>query len=184
MSMAKQERAVRTTITVPAGLKKRMDSEGESVNWSAVAARAFEAELTTLASKREGTTMKDVVARLKAAAELEENEDYQAGMEAGRDWAKRQAKPKELRRLAEYIRNWQGGCEWWDVGYPGWMAPFGAADNFVFTVRPSRESDRGAPAEFWEEALGEDAHRIEDDDFLHGFGDGAAEVWDQVAEEL
>jgi hypothetical protein len=163
-----------------------MDSEGESVIWSAVAARAFEAELTELASQRKGPTMQEVIARLKAAAKLEANEDYTAGVEAGRKWAKLSARPKELRRLAEYIHSseTQQGPDWFDVDYPGWMAPFGATCYFVFAAWPNRRHDREAPEEFWQRALDDDAHRIKDADFFHGFGDGVAEIWDQVADEL
>jgi hypothetical protein len=132
--------------------------------------------------------MDDVIARLKASEELEANEDYQEGLEAGREWARQIATAKELRRIAEYIERCDAGTgnkvNWWDVDHPGWMAPFGATDNFDFKARPSRDGDRDAPDEFWQEALGDLADRVNDADFFHGFGDGAVEVWDQVCDKL
>src|SRR5262249_27023394 len=101
--MGEPKGVVRTNISLPRELKARMDAAPSSVNWSAVAAQAFEAKLLELESQKEVKSMDDVIARLKAAAELEANEDYQAGFKAGQQWAKEQATPKELRRLAEYI---------------------------------------------------------------------------------
>lgn len=173
--------AIRMSITVPRSLKARMDAVRESVNWSKTAADAFSAKLLELESRKETKNMDEVVARLRAAAELEANEEYQAGMEAGRAWALQQATPKQLRRASEYINSVE---EWWDTDSPMWNAPFGATDYFVFDIWPSRKDDRHAPGEFWERALGDDARRVEDADYFRGFGEGAAEVWDQVADKL
>src|SRR5262249_3480669 len=149
---------VRANISVPKGLKARMDAEAASVNWSAVAAAAFEAKLQELASRKEAKTLDDVVARLKAAAELEASADYQDGLEAGRRWARQVARPKELRRVAEYLKRCAAETgpkvEWWDVDHSGWPAPFGATDYFVFQAQPSRGADRDAAHVFWREALG------------------------------
>jgi hypothetical protein len=51
------QRSFRTTITVPADLKRRMDAVTEEVNWSALAASAFEAKLTEIAKKKEAKKM-------------------------------------------------------------------------------------------------------------------------------
>jgi hypothetical protein len=56
------------------------------VNWSSIASAAFEAKLLQLAGKREVKGMDDMVARLKAAAELEANQDYQEGQQWGEKW--------------------------------------------------------------------------------------------------
>jgi hypothetical protein len=127
----------------------------------------------------------EVVQRLKAAQEKEDQMERDEGKAAGRKWAERTATPKELRRVAEYIdRCEQDNTPWHDVDFPGWMAPFGATDYFVFAIRPQDKDDRDAPGQFWEEALGDDAHRIEDSDFLRGFGEGAVEVWNEVSAQL
>ena len=69
------------------------------VNWSAVASDAFETKLLELASKREVKGMDDTIARLKAAAQLEANQDYQQGHQMGEQWAMEKATPRQLRRL-------------------------------------------------------------------------------------
>jgi hypothetical protein len=51
----------RTTITVPQDLKERMDAVQVDVNWSAVAARAFEEKLVEIASKKEKREMSDFI---------------------------------------------------------------------------------------------------------------------------
>ena len=61
---------------------------------------------------------------------------------------------------------------------------FRAADYLVFAIWPKLKDDRDAPASFWEKALGDDAERIKDGDFLRGFGEGAIEVWNEVSNEL
>jgi hypothetical protein len=181
-----EKAANRTNISLPRDLKARMDAVKESVNWSAIAAEAFEAKLLQLQSQKEVKGMDDVVARLKAAAELEANEDYQAGLEAGRQWAKEEATPKQLRRIGDYIDSYATNYSfsWWDIDFPGWNAPFGALDQFVFAVWPDRKEDREASDDFWRQALGDDAHRINDCDYFHGFGEGAVEVWNEVAHKL
>jgi hypothetical protein len=178
-----------TTISLPHALWERMQAVRGQVNWSRVAARAFEQELLGIELRSKRTMAKeDIVKRLKATQEAGADEEYQDGKQAGREWAEREATAKELKRISEYIemmeRQTGSHYNWWDVDYSGWMAPFGATDYFVVAGRPSRKEDRGAPEEFWEEALGDDKHRIEDADFFHGFGDGVAEVWNEVSHEL
>ncbi len=89
---------VRTNISVPRELKTRMERV-QGVNWSAVASEAFERKLLELASKMEVKGMDDMVARLKAAAELEANQEYQDGHLLGEKWAAEKATPRQLRRL-------------------------------------------------------------------------------------
>src|SRR4051794_7369221 len=94
----------RTTISIPQDLKEQMDAVKDQVNWSAVAARAFQAKLFEIqARKAKSMSKEDVVKRLRALQEQEGEEEYAEGKQAGREWAERQAKPRELRRLADYI---------------------------------------------------------------------------------
>jgi hypothetical protein len=164
-----------------------MDKVEESVNWSAVAAQAFAAKLRELESQKGVKDMSDVIERLKAAAELEANEDYQDGLEAGRRWAKEDARPKQLRRLSAYIEEFEqpsSSVSWWDIDSTGWSAPFGALDYFVFAVWPDRKDDRDASDSFWQGALGDHAHRANDPDYFRGFGEGAVEIWNEVCDKL
>jgi hypothetical protein len=168
----------RTTISIPADLRKEMDAVKDQVNWSAVAAAAFRSKLIEVKFRRRGSMSKeDVVKRLKAIQEQEEQTYYEDGKQAGREWAEETAFPKELRRLAAFIDqsdtdNW---C-WWDADH---------VDVLVFAIWPNRKDDRAAVEEFWEQALGEGGRdQAEDSDFLHGFGDGAVEVWEEVKGQL
>ena len=99
---------VRMNISVPRDLKARMDAATAyllpgSVNWSAVASAAFEAKLLELASKKEVRGVKDVIARLRAADELDRNEDYRAGRAAGERWAEQKATAQQLRSLRRSV---------------------------------------------------------------------------------
>jgi hypothetical protein len=180
----------RTTISIPDDLKEQMDAIGDRVNWSAVAAQAFRAKVFEIQA-RKGTKMKkaDIVKRMKAAQEAD-TEDYDDGKQAGREWAASQATPKALRRLTAYMQKYDHepmGHDWWDVGSPHWNAPWGAVDNITFAIRPKLKEDQDEQGirSFWEEVLGDEtAHYIQDSDFLHGFGDGAREVWEEVSDEL
>src|SRR5262249_39478034 len=140
--------SVRLCITVPAELKKEMGGIKELVNWSGVAAEAFRRKLLDLRATRIGETMDDVIARMKAAKEREENRDYQAGHAAGDRWAKRYATPKELDRLEN--GEWQYGE---DTG------------KLASEITAGEES----PTDFWRRVLADEWRRIEDDDFARGF---------------
>jgi hypothetical protein len=176
---------VRMTISVQKALKARMDTE-DKVNWSAVASTAFEEKLLDIASRKKGAkTMDETIARLRAVAEVEENETYQAGYQAGQEWAKGTASPKQLRRLAKRIDDFEDDSEtWWDIDHPGWRAPLGATGHFAAAVLGDKDSEQHEVDSFWEEALGDDVNRIQDSDFFHGFGHGAAAVWEQVKDKL
>jgi hypothetical protein len=54
-------RSFRTTITIPQDLKERMDALEVEVNWSAVAARAFEEKLAEIGSNKERQVMSDFI---------------------------------------------------------------------------------------------------------------------------
>src|SRR5260370_41740506 len=97
--MGDSQGVIRVNISVPRELKARMDAAPAKANWSAVACRAFEDKLLELESTKEVTTMDEVIARLKAADEMEAKEQYQEGLEAGRGWEKEIASPRQVRRL-------------------------------------------------------------------------------------
>jgi hypothetical protein len=184
--MAEQQGAVRTNISLPRELKARMDAVKSPVNWSAVAAQAFEAKLLELESTKEVSSMDDVIARLKAAAELEDKQEYQRGFALGQGWAKQEATPKQLRRLEEYVNSFND-LDWFDVDSPGWNAPYGATGYFALAVMGlSPEEAQGAEEEqFWQKAIGFPTDRLlADADFFRGFGEGALAVWDLVQDKL
>ena len=137
-----------------------------------------------IAVRDENGISDDVVDRLRAAGEIAAKEEYEDGENAGRKWAKSTATPKELKRLETYVNSANGNVDWWDVDCPNWCAPFGAADYLVFALRLRDKDDHDAPNRFWTEALGNDTHRIQDGDFLRGFGEGAIAIWEEVKDRL
>jgi len=161
--MGDEQGVFRMNISIPRGLKARMDAVEQPVNWSQTAAQAFENKLLELESRREAEKMDDVIARMKAAAQLEAKEAYQAGLEAGRGWAKKKASPKELQRLEN----------------------LGVAENARHLAQTICGDALGDPMEFWDLVLGVyEAEKADDPDFLRGFNNGAMEVWDQVKHKL
>jgi hypothetical protein len=173
--MGDAQGVTRTNISISRELKARMDAVGERVNWSAVAAEAFEAKLLELESRKEVRGMDDVIARLKAAAELEENDAVQDGVTAGRGWAMRQATPKELRRLEDQ-RDGDGWLRVRDARQP-WI-------TLVGIIQGNENLHAMSAQAFWKAVLGETSLKPSDLDFLRGFIDGALDVWDKVKDQL
>src|ERR1035441_5723797 len=105
----------RTTISISDDLKKRMDRIKEPVNWSAVAAQAFELKLGEIAHHRKEKTMEHVIERLRASKIQSGSNAEKQGREVGIGWAKEAAEFNELRRLSKLDRdqffnesNWNG----------------------------------------------------------------------------
>jgi len=165
----------RTTISVPDDLKKRMDRVKEPVNWSAVAAKAFDLKLGELARNRKEKTMDSVVERLRASKIQHVNAVERLGREAGRMWASNVAEYDELEHIADIDTN-----EWFN-GEP--MAPYGWCDYLAFAVlgTPQSELDGSVSQDFWDSAVG-DSHdpRITSEKWLEGFIDGATDVYRNV----
>jgi hypothetical protein len=163
----------RLTITVPLSVKEQMDQLKEPVNWSAVAAEAFQRKVIEVRSGRaKAMTKAKVIERLRAAGKADPK-GFEAGRAFGRKWAEEKALPRYLRNLKEID----------DV--------FDLVDEDV----PGRLSARLARAltgeylvkldEFWHDAIGPDGDKLVDgEDFARGFIDGALEVWEEVKEDL
>jgi hypothetical protein len=177
-------KSYRTTITIPQSLKERMDAVGDSVNWSALAARAFEAKLLEIELRSKRTMSKeDVLKRLRAAKAEDDEEEVADGKQAGREWAEQDARPKELRRL-EGLYSRCTGREWEDFFDAPGSTAYSTAERLLFTLHPENDGDRQEAGSFWEGALGDDKARAEEDAFLQGFAEGALEVWNEVKDSL
>jgi hypothetical protein len=181
--MPDEIKSARTTISVPRQLKARMEAVAEPVNWSALACRAFEAKLAEIAAKKEQKSMDDIITRLRASKWRVENEQYQQGDAAGRDWVKDLAEADELRRLerwkAEMGQYWAGCFTGDDQN-----CAYSAAEQVVFTVWPEHDGDRAVVRDFWEQALGDDTSAADDPQFVKGFVEGALALWDEVKDQL
>jgi hypothetical protein len=168
----------RTTITVPADLKARMEAIEGLVNWSALACQAFEHKLAELIKQRGSKNMTDVVNRLRASKQKLENKQYQDGYAAGREWAKDTAEAQELINL-EYNRDQL--AEAWD---DWWQSPPRPA-SWRFLACLAKGNYHGSNSDvrsFWEH------HGFEEDepatDFVRGFAEGALSVWSEVKDQL
>lgn len=179
--MAKKAGFVRTTISVPADLKKRMDKISEDVNWSALACQAFEGKLAEVISKKGAKDMEEVLARLRESERQSASDATKAGYEAGQEWVKHHAQVSELRRLDKY---------WHSVGENDRWVLFAASDTPGVSGPPAWESlaeavqPDGDAKEFWEVLLGDDIEQADDSDFMKGFFDGAFELWADLKRKL
>ena len=119
--------------------------------------------------------MTEVIARLKAAAKVEENESIAEGGKAGEAWAKNQAKPRELRRLDAATDETTGGVHGLFIGRPGHLGHAGGIAEII-TGKSIDSDDFNL---FWSGIL-DDTTLVFDDDFMLGFVMGALEVWAAV----
>lgn len=160
-------RAIRT-VSIPPALDRRMRAAG-SVNWSAVAVSAFERELDRLSMS---AVMLDTIKRMRLQNKEDQQETYEAGKEFGTGWAKRDARPKELRRLDRWRAEFGWGHDFHhsEIDARNLVAAIHGADDDNF--------DRDDVASFFE------GGEHEDDEWLHGFVDGALEVWAAIAPQL
>lgn len=174
----------RMNITVPEELKARMDRVKVPVNWSATACQAFETKLAEIATQRRIESMSSVIERLRESDKEGHDETYRAGMTAGKNWAKREAKAGELRRL-ERSRAKVRDYEWdmlFDENSNNAYAP---CEWVVFDIRPNTDGNREAADEFWENVLGVGYQAfISDEQFIKGFAEGALDVWADVKDQL
>jgi hypothetical protein len=182
----------RTTISIPQDLKRRMDAVEGQVNWSAVAAFAFEEKLAEIASRRKEKSLDDVIQRLRASRLRSDNSNYRAGEEAGERWAEREAEAEQLKNLADFLQfvDMQGGgqggrdnsffCGIWD------SRSFGTTTShqLFFAIEETSRNDHGAAKRFWEAVLGKDARKAENLDFLRGFAAAAERVWIEVKDHI
>ena len=169
----------RTTISVSDDLKKRMDRVKEPVNWSAIAAEAFELKLGEFARKRERKTMDNVIERLRASKIQRVNVVQRLGSEAGRVWATDVAEYDELERIANI------NADAYFFGQPN--APYGWSDYLAFEILGTSQDDKdgSVSSDFWDSALGDSRDpRLESEKFLEGFIVGASDVFREVASKL
>jgi hypothetical protein len=156
----------RTTISIPQDLKERMEAIKDQANWSAVAARAFEAELGRIAMKRSRSmSREDVIKRLQAALKQEAGQSVAVGTGHGRRWAELRATPKDLRRL---MRLFEASREW---------------ESFADLHRaldPSGNCSKDEMTAYT--GIEEEMH--DDPFFIRAFVEGATDVWEEVKNEL
>jgi hypothetical protein len=173
---------VRTTISVPRDLKRRMEKVKEPVNWSAVACRAFEDKLGEIATKKEKKTMEDVIERLRASKRQSDSDDHQWGRECGESWVKDSADARDLERLeALFERSLPGDWQsFFDSRFES--TAHTTAERFYFEIVPGANGDSASAADFWETIAGEDSDL--NDEFVRGVAEGALDIWRKIKNQL
>jgi hypothetical protein len=125
--------------------------------------------------------LNEVIDRLRASKRKFENEQYQAGHEAGQDWAKDEAEAGELICLSNARH--QIGTDWDDHFSDNEVrSAYSASELFTFIVWPEHDGDRSSADDFWERRGFEGDHPV--GEYVRGFSDGALSIWDQVSHEL
>jgi hypothetical protein len=180
---------VRVTISVPREVKAEMDAVAGTTNWSAIATAAFRVRLLSLASQKEAVSMKDVIARMKAAETQDRNEEYLAGRNAGESWVKEHARPRQLRALSGVL---QGSEMTGEMAFVAQIGVLGSMNGFPFQLYvvmnsiqdPDKVETKGIEA-FWKEVCGDDpSDRRRSAGFAWGFAERAVELWTEIKDEL
>lgn len=173
--MSDTPNTVRMNISVPADVKSGLD-QIEGLNMSGIATEAFRKTLVERAAQTPAASIDAAVARMKAADEIDDAADRDAGTAAGRSWAMDDATPKQLRRLERAVEAAGAGA-----GYYANSADF--ATEFVRDV--FRGDDRSNVSDFWETVTGD---RDWEDTVTGAFGEGfvqaALDAWADIEAKL
>jgi hypothetical protein len=123
-----------------------------------------------------------VVAMYPGSDTTEETEtwsdEYPIGHEAGRLWALREAESRELIRLKKAKDD--AGDQWADCFLDYEPPAYAPREHFVFTIKAESDSDPQMIREFWWRHYQELDPSAE---FVHGFADGALEIYEQSSDE-
>ena len=173
----------RTTISLPDDLKKEMDKLVGEVNWSALSADTFRAEINRIKVRKAaltGDAMAATVERLQASKKQYTASASARGRAVGADWALKTANYGELCGLAQLDLD-----DFFD-GFPNEHASgFGFHEYLAWNIAGPVDHSREQAAAFWRRAtkrtVGED---IQSKDFLRGFAEGALEVFEAAAKKL
>jgi hypothetical protein len=171
-------------ISVPVDLQKRMLKHAE-VNWSGIAAEAFERKLNDLSKQKEVSGMSGMIERLRASKERATSGIFTAGREAGEKWAKDAAEFDELQRLEQFRDRLGSDWDAWFVAQDS--DAFGGAHWLAVAILDGESPSRQEVDEFWDRAIS-DTEAAEEQrhssEFVRGFAEGALEAFKQVKDHL
>lgn len=169
----------RVTITVPGDLRKRMQSTAESVNWSAVATKAFEEKLAEVVAKRETQSLDDAVQRMRASRLASADGAYADGFERGREFVTQHADWKFCEGLKGAMAEWTD-ARWAQAQQDGGA---GAALELVLKrVDPQRFKAAKAVRGFLVDHVGD--HLPSAVQFARGWCEGALSCFRQIEERV
>ena len=143
-----------------------MDEAGEAVNWSAVAKRAFIEAVATHFIRKDTSDMTSVVERLRASKERVEAASFASGQDCGRTWAKEAAEYDELQRIAAYEESTRPRL------------------NDLLSLQNLLDPDDQMDWRDWKSFWEQHGDGKPNDAFAQGFIDGAAEIYNEVADKL
>jgi hypothetical protein len=169
----------RQTVSITTDLKRRMDKVADQVNWSAIAATAFEIKLGEIAASKQEKDMKDVIQRLRASKVESDDADFLEGKSAGESWARDDASAKELGRL-ETARQ-RAGHDWGRLFHEHGGSAYSHGEWLASVIAGDSNLDRAGRGEVLERMIGDDEDdKHADGAFMRGFAEGALDVWAQV----
>jgi hypothetical protein len=168
---------VRTTITVPPDLKARMDAVEEEVNWSAVAAQAFEQRLAQIIQRQGARDMNDVIDRLRASTKRVADRQYQKGLKDGAEWTGSTADVDELDRLDNLYSRCHPTAYFDFPPADMWSGQAVAAE----ILGVEKVSDMAIIRLKTKEIFGSERPHAQ---YVKGFVKGAVELWRYVRERL
>jgi hypothetical protein len=172
----------RMTISLPDGLKDRMDAVMEPGNWSAVASRAFEIELGEVAKRKREKDMSDVIQRLRADKLGGQDTAYKKGFTDGQYWARDVAGYGQLERLAA----WAEDENWIDTFYDLSEDAWSSATRFYLEVegKNTQDYEQNHYDEFWERAACVEEASVLTGAYVHGLAEGALNIFREVQPQL
>lgn len=123
--------AKRVMVTVPEKTRARMLRVGERVNWSAVAARAFEKELAEIEKRARAVDIDVAVHRLIEDDLDSRGEDYRKAFEAGRQWAFYAARLRVIRSISQHREDYRCWGVTGDGNHPIYYEIFDAVEKAI-----------------------------------------------------
>lgn len=169
-------------VSISPELLGKLD-EHPDTNWSAVACQAFEIKLGELAAQKEQKTMTDVLARLKASKMKANAQEYNEGFELGKAWASDYAEFEELQRIAINKSKSHGTSYWEDSFTETENESYTVAERFYAVVAGEDRPHCRDVHEFYENNGVTDEQKSIGK-FIHGFAEGALEVYEEVKDKI
>lgn len=183
-----EEYYARFSILLPDSLKRKMDAVTEPIDWSAIAARAFESRVKELEFNKE-CEIDGAVARLREQKQQRENIIFKDGYKAGRIWALKSANIRQLQNLHGYFDElMKAATGLWAYLFETTAGQPGLAEWRIYCkIEPEFSGDSEASSNFWANFKVKES--CLDEGYLHtewvrGFAEGALAIWNSIKDKL
>ena len=182
IDMEKRSNTVRTNISIPRALKQAMEKVKEPVNWSRIAATAFEQRLAEIAARKQSKSLDEVARRLRLSQQRTTKMSllFREGYELGRRWAENQASVEGLTRLEE-LKD-ELGTDWGSNFKTTSEDRASACQLLAMRLHPEWEEaeDWTLARDWWKEVGDGEEKKAYQADYLRGFAEGALDLWSKV----